>query len=139
MPVFIVKADATTLAENPSWLVDLHKIYAEMLDEEAPAFIEKTLEYSKTQPNCWFAGALFNDHLLGAALVVESGNIWQLSYLSVRKTTRRRGVGTRLLSVLTAQAAERDASISLMYLENTDAQAQAAVEALVAKLNPSGE
>lgn len=47
MPVFIVKADATTLAENPSWLVDLHKIYAEMLDEEAPAFIEKTLEYSK--------------------------------------------------------------------------------------------
>lgn len=70
---------------------------------------------------------------------MESGNIWQLSYLSVRKTTRRRGVGTRLLSVLTAQAAERDASISLMYLENTDAQAQAAVEALVAKLNPSGE
>lgn len=139
MPVFIVKANAKTLAENPSWLVDLHKIYAEMLKDEAPAFIEKTLENSKAQPNCWFAGALFNDHLLGAALVVEADDVWQLSYLSVRKVTRRRGVGTRLLSLLTAQAAEKNAVLSLMYLEDTDAHAQFAVEALVAKLDHSGE
>lgn len=140
MPVFLVKANTKTLAEQPAWLVDLHKIYTEGFAasptsfpapfETAPSFIDKAL----MQPNCWFAGALFNDHLLGAALVTEKANVWQFSFLNVRKVTQRRGVATRLLTLLAAKAQEKNAPLCLATpagLENN-----AAVQALVNKLGP---
>lgn len=135
MPVFMVKANAKTLEEQPSWLVDLHKIYTEGFAaspasfpasfKNAPDFIDETL----MQPNCWFAGALFNDHLLGAVLVTETADSWQLSCLNVRKVTQRRGVATRLLTLLAAQAEENSLPLCI-----TKVESNAAVEALVGKL-----
>jgi len=39
----------------------------------------------------------FNDRLLGAALLQRGDEAWRLSHLCVRKVTRKRGVGRRLL------------------------------------------
>ncbi len=134
MPVFLVKADSEALQEQPSWLVDLHKIYTEAFADTASAFIAETLE----QPNCWFAGALFNDHLLGAVLVTEKADAWQLTHLRVRKVTQRRGVATRLLQLLATKATEENTS--LVFVDSSTAvQNTAAVQALVAKLGYAGE
>lgn len=117
MPVLLVKADSKTLEEQPSWLVDLNKIYTEFFDETAQAFVAK----ASTQPNSWFAGALFNDHLLGAVLVTEEADRWKLSHLSVRKVTRRRGVATRLLNLLAVEAKAKKMPLSTLGLENNEA------------------
>lgn len=125
MPVFLVKADSKAVEEQPAWLVDLNKIYTEVLDASAPAFVAKAL----TQPNSWFAGGLFNDHLLGAVLVTEEANCWKLTHLRVRKVTQRRGVATRLLNLLALEASKANRSLRIMDLE-----ANAPAQALVAKL-----
>lgn len=138
MPVFLVKADTKTLADQPTWLVDLHKIYTEIFAEDAKTWVSNAL----MQPNRWFAGALFNDHLLGAVLITEQVNeqavTWQLSHLSVRKVTQRRGVATRLLHLLAAKAAEKNAVLAFIdspMMDSTlEAQNSAAVQALVTKL-----
>jgi len=125
MPVFLVKADSKTVEEQPSWLVDLNKIYTEVFADSAQAFVAKAL----TQPNSWFASALFNDHLLGAALVTEEADCWKLTHLRVRKVTQRRGVASRLLNLLAVEASKNNRPLCIMGLEaNTPAQA------LVAKL-----
>lgn len=112
MPVVMIQADAATLAEQPGWMADLLKIYSEAephrrtLDGEsmeAEAFIHQALQ----QDNNWFAGALFNDHLIGAVLVSMSDSEWQLRHLCVREVTRRRGVGSRLMALTAAQAREQ--------------------------------
>lgn len=125
MPVFMVKADTKALKEQPSWQVDLNKIYSEGTCEDAEAFINQAL----AKPNSWFAGALFNDHLLGSVLVTQEENKWQLSYLSVRKVTRRRGVAKRLLDLLIEQAAEQKVSLYFSDLQDNEA-----AQALVSKL-----
>ncbi|HKM14726.1 MAG TPA: acetyl-CoA sensor PanZ family protein [Marinospirillum sp.] len=138
MPVFLIKADAKTLADQPSWLVDLHKIYTEIFAEDSQTLVSTAL----IQPNSWFAGALFNDHLLGAVLVTEQVNeragTWSLSHLSVRKVTQRRGVATRLLHLLAAKAAEKNAVLTFID-SPMDAQNSAAVQALAIKLGYAGE
>lgn len=48
----------------------------------------------------------FNDRLLGAALLQRSDDAWRLSHLCVRKLTRKRGVGRRLLEETQRQASE---------------------------------
>ncbi|SFX33286.1 acetyl-CoA sensor PanZ family protein [Marinospirillum alkaliphilum] len=112
MPVALIQADATTLADQPAWRCDLEKIYSEAepmrrtLDGEpmdAPLFIDTALGL---QGN-WFAGALFNDHLIGAVLVSMSDEEWQLRHLCVREVTRRRGVGTRLMALVASMAREQ--------------------------------
>jgi len=125
MPVFLVKADSKTLEEQPSWLVDLNKIYTEVLAENAQTFVTEAL----MQPNNWFAGGLFNDHLLGAVLVTEEADSWQLTHLSVRKVTQRRGVATRLLNLLVVEASKNNRPLYLM-----DAEANVPVRALATKL-----
>ena len=54
-----------------------------------------------------FWAARFNDRLLGAVAVSPGDGRWRMFDLCVRKTTRRRGVGSRLLALISA-AANRD-------------------------------
>ncbi|GLR62946.1 GNAT family N-acetyltransferase [Marinospirillum insulare] len=133
MPVFLVKADSEALQEQPSWLVDLNKIYTEVFDASAPAFVAEAL----TQPNSWFAGGLFNDHLLGAVLVTEETDGWQLTHLRVRKVTQRRGVATRLLNLLAAEASKKNLNLCFTDLEANEA-GQALVEKLGFEKTPQG-
>ena len=126
MPVFMVKADKKSLEEQPSWRIDLQKIYTEGSSEIAQEFITEKL----AEPNTWFAGALFNDHLLGAVLVTERPDCWLLSHLWVRKVTQRRGVAKRLLELLAIKAKEQG-----KYLVVASFDANPAAEALLAKLD----
>ncbi|WP_271409633.1 aspartate 1-decarboxylase autocleavage activator PanM [Pseudomonas sp. Q1-7] len=48
----------------------------------------------------------FNDRLLGAALVSRGEQHWRLSHLCVRKVTRHRGVGRRLVEEVARLAGE---------------------------------
>lgn len=93
MPV-IVEAVTQPSAQDRS---DLEKIYADAPAwllapyPDAAALIDAGLAESRL-----LAGR-FNDRLLGAAWVERKADGWQLSRLCVRKLTRGRGVGQRLL------------------------------------------
>lgn len=117
MPVVMVKVDAEALRKQPSWPVDLNKIYTECPLVTSLDFINQSL----AKPNQWFAGALFNDHLLGALLVVEQADGWQLDFLQVRKVTQRRGVAKRLMDLLIAEAKEKNVTLYLPDLQNSPA------------------
>ncbi|WP_137819404.1 acetyl-CoA sensor PanZ family protein [Pseudomonas sp. 2FG] len=93
MPVFVEVVSAPSAQDRS----DLAKIYA-----DAPAWLltpyrdaERLLE-SAIEQGTLIAGR-FNDRLLGAALLERGESHWRLSHLCVRKLTRRRGVGRRLL------------------------------------------
>ncbi|SDO50569.1 acetyl-CoA sensor PanZ family protein [Pseudomonas jinjuensis] len=76
---------------------DLLKIYADAPDwllaphADAPALVEAGLREGR------LLGGRFNDRLLGAAWLELDDDAWRLSRLCVRKVTRGRGVGQRLL------------------------------------------
>ncbi|MNZ13136.1 PanD maturation factor [compost metagenome] len=76
---------------------DLAKIYA-----DAPAWLLAPYADAAALVQCGLDEGLlvagrFNDRLLGAALVVRGERHWRLSHLCVRKVTRNRGVGRRLV------------------------------------------
>lgn len=107
MPVFV------DLVQQPSAQdrQDLSKIYA-----DAPAWLlaphadAEALIAAGLSQGRLLAGR-FNDRLLGAALLVPQGDHWRLSHLCVRKVTRGRGVGRRLLDE--AQRLAREAGLPL--------------------------
>ena len=77
--------------------LDLAKIYAEAPDwllapyNDAQHLLDSLLDSGQL-----LAGR-FNDRLLGAALLQRGDDHWRLSHLCVRKVTRKRGVGRRIL------------------------------------------
>lgn len=76
---------------------DLAKIYADapnwLLAPHADAY---ALISAAIASGSLIAGR-FNDRLLGAAILTASQDDWHLSHLCVRRITRQRGVGRRLL------------------------------------------
>jgi len=93
MPVIV-----ETLTEpSPQDRIDLAKIFA-----DAPAWLlaphtgAAALIEAGLADRSLIAGR-FNDRLLGAALLQRGAQNWRLSHLCVRKITRRRGVGRRLV------------------------------------------
>lgn len=93
MPVYV----ETVTQPSPQDRSDLAKIYA-----DAPAWLltphasAEALIESALAEGSLIAGR-FNDRLLGAAVLQRGDNVWRLSHLCVRKLTRQRGVGRRLL------------------------------------------
>ncbi|MEG4316964.1 acetyl-CoA sensor PanZ family protein [Pseudomonas sp. FIP_A4] len=93
MPVYV----ETVTQPSPQDRSDLAKIYA-----DAPAWLltphasAEALIESALADGSLIAGR-FNDRLLGAAVLQRGDNAWRLSHLCVRKLTRQRGVGRRLL------------------------------------------
>lgn len=102
MPVYV----ESVTQPSPQDLTDLAKIYADAPEwlltpyASAEALIEAALADGSL-----IAGR-FNDRLLGAALLQRSDDAWRLSHLCVRKLTRKRGVGRRLLEETQRQASE---------------------------------
>lgn len=123
MPVFV-----ETLTEPSSQdLVDLAKIFA-----DAPAWLlaphadAEALIQAALADSSLIAGR-FNDRLLGAALLRRDTRHWQLSHLCVRKVTRRRGVGRRILDEAQRMAAEAGQDLQLAApAEQLETQALAA-------------
>ncbi len=106
---------------------DLAKIFA-----DAPAWLlapypnADTLIADGLAKGSLVAGR-FNDRLLGAALLQRDLPHWRLSHLCVRRITRRRGVGRRIIEE--SQRLAREASTTLHLAappEQIEAQALAA-------------
>ncbi|UUC85773.1 aspartate 1-decarboxylase autocleavage activator PanM [Stutzerimonas stutzeri] len=102
MPVYV----ESVTQPSPQDLTDLAKIYADapewLLTPYASA---DTLIAAALADGSLIAGR-FNDRLLGAALLQRGDDAWRLSHLCVRKLTRKRGVGRRLLEETQRQASE---------------------------------
>ncbi|SDI37859.1 acetyl-CoA sensor PanZ family protein [Pseudomonas panipatensis] len=93
MPV-IVESLAQATAQDRQ---DLLKIYADAPTWLLAPFTDvEALVEAGLNAGTLLAGR-FNDRLLGAAWVERKADGWQLSRLCVRKLTRGRGVGQRLL------------------------------------------
>lgn len=102
MPVYV----ESVTQPSPQDLTDLAKIYADAPDWLlAPYSSADTLIAAALADGSLIAGR-FNDRLLGAALLQRGDDAWRLSNLCVRKLTRKRGVGRRLLEETQRQASE---------------------------------
>ncbi|MCE8018327.1 acetyl-CoA sensor PanZ family protein [Halomonas sp. MCCC 1A17488] len=103
MPVTLHLVDQAVWATDPQIKHDLQRIYAdapaERLGVPVAAFLREHLEAGH-----FFACARFNERLLGAVAVSADDQAWWLSELCVRKATRRRGVGSRLLALVSDAA-----------------------------------
>ncbi|WP_311950024.1 acetyl-CoA sensor PanZ family protein [Halomonas piscis] len=108
MPVTLQHVDQTRWAQDPQARHDLIRIYRDadpacLAPEAAEAFVAEHLRAGNG-----FACALFNARLLGAVAVTSTADgTWQLSHLCVRAETRGRGVATRLLALVAADARNR--------------------------------
>ncbi len=102
MPVYV----ESVTQPSPQDLTDLAKIYADAPNWLlAPYSSADTLIAAALADGSLIAGR-FNDRLLGAALLQRGDDAWRLSHLCVRKLTRKRGVGRRLLEETQRQASE---------------------------------
>jgi GNAT superfamily N-acetyltransferase len=103
MPVTLYLVDKSVWESDPQVQLDLQRIYAdapaERLHMPEDVFIRKHLE-----AGYFFGCARFNDRLLAAVAVDADDEAWWLTELCVRKTTRRRGVGSRLLALVSEAA-----------------------------------
>lgn len=105
MPVTLQYVDQARWEADEQVRIDLVRIYEDAPQERMPTptvlpFIEQHLSKQHV-----FACAHFNDRLLGAVALHEADDrAWWLAELCVRKTTRRRGVGSRLMALLGEQA-----------------------------------
>ncbi|MGQ7248850.1 acetyl-CoA sensor PanZ family protein [Halomonas sp. V046] len=102
MPVTLYQVDQHVWDQHEQVRLDLTRIYSdapqERLQASPGAYVTRRLESG------FFWAARFNDRLLGAVAVAPADGIWSLFDLCVRKTTRRRGVGSRLLGLVSAEA-----------------------------------
>ncbi|GGC85912.1 acetyl-CoA sensor PanZ family protein [Vreelandella lutescens] len=105
MPVTLQYVDQARWEADEQVRIDLVRIYEDAPQERMPTptvlpFIEQHLSKQHV-----FACAHFNDRLLGAVALHEGDDrAWWLAELCVRKTTRRRGVGSRLMALIGEQA-----------------------------------
>ena len=102
MPV-IVETVVQPSAQDRS---DLEKIYA-----DAPAWLLAPYPDAASLIDAglaggWLIAGRFNARLLGAAWLCQDADGWNLSHLCVRKITRGRGVGQRLIAEARQRAGE---------------------------------
>ncbi|MBM7061074.1 acetyl-CoA sensor PanZ family protein [Pseudomonas sp. UL073] len=90
---------------------DLAKIYADAPDWLLAPYADAAALIAAALAEGSLLAGRFNDRLLGAALLAPMTGHWQLSHLCVRRVTRGRGVGRRLLDE--AQRLAQDAGQAL--------------------------
>ncbi|MFD2192020.1 acetyl-CoA sensor PanZ family protein [Pistricoccus aurantiacus] len=121
MPVTLRKVDHASWKADAQTARDLIRIYADVPPRCLPlateAYIRRHLETGGI-----FCCAHFNDRLLGAVAVNRTSDAWWMANFCVRKSTRRRGVGSRLLALVGEAAANDDCvlRVSLAGLEMSD-------------------
>lgn len=103
MPVTLQRVDQAAWDTDSQLQVDLKRIYADAPVECLPAPLDDFVRDHLSGGHAFFC-ARFNDRLLGAVAVVTDAQAWWLSHFCVRKTTRRRGIGSRLLALVSANA-----------------------------------
>ncbi|CAM3781294.1 acetyl-CoA sensor PanZ family protein [Parendozoicomonas haliclonae] len=97
MPVFVESVTSPDSADQN----DLVKIYndaPEWLTSGLPA--EEWVSNTLATNNLHLFAGRFNDRFLTAAVISERDLLWELEWLNVRKVTRDRGVGLRMINEL---------------------------------------
>ncbi|WP_330927426.1 acetyl-CoA sensor PanZ family protein [Candidatus Sororendozoicomonas aggregata] len=100
---------------------DLQKIYEDapswMLDNwrstDHSSAIARLLDTVAQTEDQHLYAARFNHRLLGALIVDKQNDRWLIHHLCVRQLTRGRGVGSRLLRVVTQKALTKGKAITL--------------------------
>lgn len=105
MPVTLHTVDHASWETDAQVRLDLTRIYADAPTERLAMPVETFISQHLAVGS--FLCARFNDRLLGAVAVRDDQEAWWLSHLCVRKPTRRRGVGSRLLALVGEEAAAR--------------------------------
>ncbi|WP_163559743.1 acetyl-CoA sensor PanZ family protein [Halomonas sp. NO4] len=106
MPVTLYFVDQAAWEADAQVQQDLQRIYADAPAERLPVPVDEFVHDHLGAGN-FFGCARFNDRLLGAVAIRPDAEAWWLSELCVRKTTRRRGVGSRLLALVSSAAHEQ--------------------------------
>lgn len=108
MPVTLQTVDQARWDACEQERVDLLRIYADAPEERMRVDSPETFILQHLEARHFFACARFNDRLLGAvAIEVAADGAWWLSQLCVHKSTRRRGVGSRLIALMGELASEQ--------------------------------
>lgn len=102
MPVYV----ESVTQPCPQDLTDLAKIYADAPEWLLTPYASAEALIAAALADGSLIAGRFNDRLLGAALLQRGDDAWRLSHLCVRKLTRKRGVGRRLLEETQRQASE---------------------------------
>lgn len=102
MPVYV----ESVTQPSPQDLTDLAKIYADAPEWLLTPYASADALIAAALADGSLIAGRFNDRLLGAALLQRGDQAWRLSHLCVRKVTRKRGVGRRLLEETQRQASE---------------------------------
>ncbi|QFU03100.1 Acetyltransferase, GNAT family [Halomonas sp. THAF5a] len=103
MPVTLQQVDQDAWEADAQIRLDLARIFTDAPPERLPLPVDDFIREHLAGGHL-FSCARFNDRLLGAVAVKLDQNAWWLSNLCVRKTTRRRGVGSRLLALVSEAA-----------------------------------
>ncbi|MFB9145346.1 acetyl-CoA sensor PanZ family protein [Halomonas alkalicola] len=121
MPVTLHPVDRAAWEADAQAQLDLARIYADAPSERLPAPVDAFI-HGHLADGHRFLCARFNDRLIGAVAQRDDGEAWWLSHFCIRKPTRRRGVGTRLLTLVgqAAQAEERALRAELGQLRLAD-------------------
>lgn len=113
MPVTLLVVDERRYHADAQVRQDLERIYAEVPEDRLPAASATDFITAELAAGKWFGCACFNDRLLGGVLILPQSDAWWLSQLCVRQTTRRRGVGTRLMVLLGAHARASEVTLRI--------------------------
>lgn len=123
MPVYV----ENIREPSPQDQSDLAKIYADAPEWLLAPYADAQALIAAGLADGSLVAGRFNDRLLGAALLRRGDKVWQLSHLCVRKVTRRRGVGKRIIDEAARQARTADATLHLLApATHLEAQALAA-------------
>lgn len=115
MPVLLTIVNDKTDQDR---VEQLEKIYADAQPERlaqlpnvdsAKGFVENILQ----SPDHTFYCGLFNERLIASLVVSKNDDYWQVSHLCVRSVTRRRGVGSRLLTLVIQAAHDEQKAIRI--------------------------
>ncbi|WP_233266373.1 acetyl-CoA sensor PanZ family protein [Cobetia sp. L2A1] len=104
MPVTLQMIDHARWQSDEQVRIDLSRIYHEAPLERLPAAPDDFIQ-SNLSAGHRFCSAFFNDRHIGALLCEDDGESWSISRCCVRQATRRRGVGTRLMALMSLEAA----------------------------------
>lgn len=110
MPVTLEEIDHARWAMDAQVGIDLLRIYRDAPPDRLPLAVEDFVR-THLESGGVFCCALFNERLLGAVRVIKDPGAWWLSHFCVRKTTRRRGVGSRLLALVAETARARSSTL----------------------------
>ncbi|WP_227367368.1 acetyl-CoA sensor PanZ family protein [Halomonas sp. M20] len=106
MAVMLTEVDHACWEAQAQVKIDLSRIYhdapSERLPQNANTFVQSHLNGGGV-----FYCALFDDRLLAAVSVQKEADTWWLAYFCVRKSMRRRGIGSRLMALIAEAAREQ--------------------------------